>query len=55
MNPFEKQTVVIGEYSIKDIVKSNKKVEDVWNIKSDKTRILFCGTYPIGTTNGIQR
>ena len=24
MNPFEKQTIVIGEYSIKDIVKTNK-------------------------------
>ena len=55
MSPFEKQTVVIGEFSIKDIVKSNKKVEDVWSIKSDKLRILFCGTYPIGTTNGYSK
>jgi len=55
MNPFEKQTIVIGEYSIKDIVKTNKKIGDVWNTKSDKTRILFCGTYPIGTTNGYSK
>ena len=37
MNPFEKQTIVIGEYSIKDIVKTNKKIEDVW--KNRKSRL----------------
>ena len=55
MNPFESQSVVIGEYSIKEIVTNNKKVENVWNTKSDKLRILFCGTYPIGTTNGYSK
>jgi glycosyltransferase involved in cell wall biosynthesis len=55
MSLFEKQTVIVGEFSIKDILKDNKKVEDVWSVKSDKLRILFCGTYPIGTTNGYSK
>jgi glycosyltransferase involved in cell wall biosynthesis len=55
ISPFIRQSVVIGEYSIRDIVIDNKKTEDIWNIKTDKLRILFCGTYPIGTTNGYSK
>ena len=55
ISPFIKNSVVIGEYSIKEIYEENEKVEKIWNIKSDKKRILFCGTYPIGTTNGYSK
>lgn len=45
-SPFIKNTVVVGEYSIRDLVADKKKTESIWNEKSDKYRILFCGTYP---------
>jgi len=55
ISPFIKNSVVVGEYSIKEIVKTNKEIENIWNTKSNKLRVLFCGTYPIGTTNGYSK
>jgi glycosyltransferase involved in cell wall biosynthesis len=55
ISPFIKNSVVIGEYSIREIYEENEKIENVWNKKSNKKRILFCGTYPIGTTNGYSK
>ena len=45
-SPFIKNTIIIGEHSIKEILEEKKQVEEKWNSKSDKLRILFCGTYP---------
>ena len=54
-SPFTKQTIVGGEYSIRELIEENHNVDKIWNEKSDKLRILFCGTYPIGTTNGYSK
>jgi glycosyltransferase involved in cell wall biosynthesis len=55
ISPFINNSIIIGEHSINETNIKNKKIQDVWNIKSKKKRILFCGTYPIGTTNGYSK
>lgn len=55
VSPFLRNTIVVGEYTLRDMMIKSKQIEDVWNTKSDKLRVLFCGTYPIGTTNGYSK
>ena len=45
-SPFIRNTVIVGEYSIRDLVEDKKKVDVVWEQPSNKYRVLFCGTYP---------
>jgi hypothetical protein len=58
MNIFN-NTIHVGEHTIKnkDEIISKNSNENSWWYKStnNKTRIMLCGTYPIGTSNGYSK
>lgn len=51
-----KNSIIVGEDSIKEF-NENKRKEDNWWKPSinGKKRIMLCGTYPIGTSNGYSK
>ena len=51
-NPF---SIVIPELSSLNISKTNNVATESKDGKSDKLRVMLCGTYPIGQSNGYSR
>lgn len=49
-------TIIVGEETLKSL-ENNKVASDNWWKKSEngKKRIMLCGTYPIGTSNGYSK
>ena len=57
MNIFN-NTIHVGEQTIrnKDTIVSKNDSNSWWNKSTNnKTRIMLCGTYPIGTSNGYSK
>lgn len=57
MDNLSKNTIIVGEQSIKNIKNESNEIikSSSWWYKSNKKRVLFCGTYPIGTSNGYSK
>ena len=57
MDNLSKNTIIVGEQSIKNIENESNEIikSSSWWYKSNKKRVLFCGTYPIGTSNGYSK
>ena len=53
------KTVIVGEQTLKTHNKNDDKVNTSsswwYKSKNNKKRVLLCGTYPIGTTNGYSK
>ena len=46
--------MIVGEDSIKEFNENKLKEESWWKPSTNgKKRIMLCGTYPIGTSNGL--
>jgi glycosyltransferase involved in cell wall biosynthesis len=54
-SPIIRNTIYVGEWSIKSIVNERNQIKKKWDIKSDKKRVLFAGTHPIGQSNGYAK
>ena len=63
MNLLFNNSIVVGEYSLNEVenkVNNNTNNDDNNNnwwykSKNNKKRVMLCGTYPIGTSNGYSK
>ena len=53
-SPILKNSIYVGEYTIKSIVQERNKIKKKWDEKSDKKRVLFCGTH-VECSNGYSK
>jgi glycosyltransferase involved in cell wall biosynthesis len=54
-SPILNNVIYIGEYTINSIVNERNIIKKKWDIVPKKKRILFCGTYPTGQSNGYSK